>query len=564
MKALHIFLTERVSPVRLLAILAILGRISAFAMEGQAFPSEKEVRQKIEAAMLDQEARRQIDGVVLFQEEPTEFRIKTLSITKSRSTSEPLILFCGTSAAGNRPDIEEGGSEDICGVFDMKRLFVYILSDKARPGISIRPLPLSKTTDLIILDGACGEYSCDHYGVSVLFEYNASAGALGKIWSVNTYSHVSADGPDGSSEYIDRGVLSEGVRGSENMREIILTTTREDIRSEPPEKIKEIKEWYSWRSGRPYLVQRNENGRLVLDRAAGERLYSISRIDVSTSSPGRMGLIGYLADENQVVAAAARQAIFSHVYDTEKAGAIDRQMISELIRRYLDKTSPCRSGAWTMLSHFRSFAGFSLAMEERDLLWKEYSGGYQDDLTLQLLVSVGDERALSPLLEQFKAAVAKNDACAASDASGYMRILAGKGVSIGAEERAILANGARADLTCNNGCAEWNVSIGIAKWLDPEPGKLPAGCAPRENFPEPIRRLFPEKDGFSGIRYLGNTARSYCRDKSMCKIFSKKEIYRLQLDNLAESGRWVDAGLDNFTDEATFGIQYCRLRSNQP
>lgn len=554
-------ITARILPVKVLALLSALCCTSAFAVDYFAFPSEKEIRQKLETAILDPSSRFQDDGVVLFPAETIEFHTKTLSITKSRSTSEPLVLFCGTSGPENRPDVESDNSDDICGLFDLKNSLVYILSNKTRPDIAIRPFPLSKTADFILLEGVCGRYSCKHDGISELFEYNGSSGTLSKIWATNTYNHISADGCDSSSEYIDRGVLSEGIRGAENMREIVLSINREDKHSEPPQEIKEIKEWYGWKNGRPYLVQRSENARLVLDRAAAERIYAISQIDVSTTAPGRMVLIDYLADENPMVITAANHAIYSHMRAMEKTGEMDYLLISELVRRYLDKNSPCRSGAGNLLSNARALDGFSLAKDDRDLLWNAYSGGGADDFILQLLSSSGDERALKPLLERFEAAVDTKDSCAADEAYIHINNLVGKGVPLGTKEKSVLKKAAQSNLVCIDG-SELNVSRNIAVWLDPTPRKLPTDCAPRENLPEVIQQMFAAKEGFSGIEYLGGGSKGYCQDSLGCKSFTKNEIYNLLIENLAKSGQWVDAALDSRTDDALFGIQYCRLESD--
>jgi len=549
--------------MKFLLLLATHCCVSSFAADNYVSLSEKEIRQKLEAAILDPGSRFQANGGGISPDETSEFHIKALSLTKSRSAGEPLVLFCGTFLGpASRSDIEDEMSDDVCGIFDLKESLVHVLTNKARPDISIRPFPVSKSADFVLLDGVCGDYSCKWHGTSELFEYNGSSGTLNKIWAANTYDHVSADGCDSSSEYIDRGVLSEGLRGAENMREIVLSINREDKHSEPPQEIKEIKEWYSWKNGRPYLVQRTENARMVLDRAAGKRLYAVSQIEVSTTVPGRMVLIDYLADENRMVAAAADHAIFSHMYNMEKNGALDYQMIRELIHRYLDKNSPSRSGAWNLLSHFRSFDGFSLTKEDKDMLWNAYSGGGPEDLTLQLLSSAGDERVLNPLLELFEAAVEKKDGCAADEAYAYINNLAGKGVPLGTKEKSVLKKAAQANLICNNGDAEWNVSRSIAIWLDPVPRKLPTGCAPREDFPEVMQEVFPLKEGFSGIQFLGGTSKGYCQDSVGCKSFSQSEIYNLLLGNLARSGQWIDGGLDGFTDEALFGIQYCRLESD--
>lgn len=466
------------------ALLAMCGCVPAFAADDPVFPSDKEIRQKLQTAILDPSSRFKETGAPITTDETTEFRTKTLSITKSRSSSEPLILFCGTfSGPGNQPDIEDDRSNDICGVFDLKNSLAYILSDKARNDISIRPFPLSKTVDFVLLDGACG-FNCRWEGMSELYEFDASSGSVKKVWGINTYSHVSADGCDSMSDYIDRGVLSEGLRGAENMREIVLSINREDVHSEPPQDIKEIKEWYGWKKGRPYLVQRTENARLVLDRAAAERLYSISQIDMSTASPARMGLIDYLADKNPMVAAAAWQAGYSHMYTMERNVGLDHIMIRELLHRFLDKNSPSRSGAENLLSRIRSFAGFSLAKEDKDLLWNAYSGGVPDASIIELLSSAGDERALKPLLDRFEAAVVQKNGCTAGEAYIHINNLAGKGVLLGDKEMSVLRNGAQANLVCDEDGHDWEVSRDIAVWLGLPPQKSPQACAPRKDLPE--------------------------------------------------------------------------------
>lgn len=545
----------------ILALLAVRWCAPVFASENYTV-SEKEVRQKLLTAISDPASRFQKYGAAISPDETAGFLIKTLSITKSRSSGEPLILFCGAfSGPLNRPDIEDDMSNDVCGVFDLKNSLVYILSDKVRHGVSIRPFPLSKTTDFVLLDGVCG-FDCQWEGLSELFAYNGPGGGLEKIWDVSTYRHVSADGCDSSSDYIDRGVLSEGVRGAENMREIVLSISREDRHSEPPQDIKEIKEWYSWKNGRPYLVQRIENSRPVLDRAAGERLYAVSKIDVSTAVPGRMGLIDYLGDENPMVTEAADHAIYSHMYSMEKTGQLDYPMVRELVRRYLDKNSPCRGGAENLLSQLWSFNGFSLEKEEKDMLWNAY-GRTQDDLILQLLSSAGDARVLASLLEQFAGAVEKKDACAADDAYARINTLAGKGVPLGDTGRSMLQRAARANLVCNNGDAEWNVSKNIAVWLNPTLRKLPEGCAPWENFPEVMQKIFPVREEYSGRQLLLGTGMVRCQDTAICKTFTKSQMENLLLDNLASSGEWIDDSfLNNYADPALFGLEYCRLEAD--
>lgn len=440
-------------------LLGIISRTPSLAA-GNLIP-EDETRHKLETTILDPSSIFQENGTGFFPDETAVFLTKTLNITESKFAHKPLALFCGTfSESGKQLNIEDYISDDICGVFDLEKSLVYILSGKARQNPSIRHFPLSKTTDFILLDGTCG-YSCEGEGLAELFTYNGITGNFNKIWSINTYRHTSADGPDSSSDYIDRGTLSEGIRGNENMREIVLTINREDMHSEPPQDIKEIKEWYSWKNGRPYLAQRTENNQLVLDREAGERLYAVSQIDVSTSAPGRMALIDYLGDKNPMVAAAADHKIFSHMYNLEKTDGLDYTMIHELVRSYLDKNSPSSSSAGNLLSHFRSFDGFSLTREDKDLLWNIFSSDSANDYVLLLLSSAGDERPAQTLVTRFRDRIEQKNACAADEVLSYVYAAAKQGVVFSDDFRKFLEETAGMGLVCQDEEVNFDIAYNI-------------------------------------------------------------------------------------------------------
>lgn len=454
----------KISAYLVLAFLTVPDREAAWAVDSFAPPPGKEVRQKLEAAIIDPASRFQENGGVLIPEEAAAFHTTTLDISESKSTHEPLVLFCGTfSEPQKQPDIEDNISSDICGVFNLKTSVVYILSNKARQNLTLRRFQLSKSTDYILMDGGCGD-SCDWEGATELFAYNSNMEEFEKIWAINTYERRSADGPDSTTDYIDRGTLSEGERENEGMKEIVLSIKREDRYSEPPQKVKEIKEWYSWRNGAPYLVQRTENDMVVLDRAAGERMYAVLQINVSTAALGKMGLIDYLGDENQLVAVAAEHAIYTYMYSLGNTGK-DYPMLRELLHRSLDSKSPCRSLAGNLIYNFSSFNGFSLAKEDRDLLWDALRGAPTNVYVIFLLSEVGDGRIAPVLVARFKDSIERRNACSAAEALSPVYTAAEHGVKFPADFIEYVEKAAGLGLQCKDGEVEFDLADNIRSVL---------------------------------------------------------------------------------------------------
>jgi hypothetical protein len=177
-----------------------------------------------------------------------EQRIKAKNFTVNISTFLPVTSLSGKTKyllfIATRTTEEENPIQSIAGVYLKGPGVVKILASGFAHNLNVRKFLVNKNTDYVLVEGVCGG-NCSWEADASLFEFDEQKMTFENKFKLPFFHHMSADGCDGSSNYIDKAELKGGDWLDNGLREIIAEITRDDMGSEPPEKIKKIVEHYS-------------------------------------------------------------------------------------------------------------------------------------------------------------------------------------------------------------------------------------------------------------------------------------------------------------------------------
>lgn len=464
------------------------------------------------------------------------------------------------------------GEEDkfiinIAGAYFPYSKTVKIFGGQSIGDIKLKRFVLSKIKDYVLFEGSCNDYyDCLSVMKSELFEFDEKQLMFNKIFDFPLFEHVQGDGCDSTTNYIDRAEIKEGEWIEGGLREVIVNIKREDIGSNPPERIKEITEKYSWKNGKIYLIEKFENKQKILSKESAEKLLIVSELCKTSNTEHFINLIYFLGEENQIVRENAYHCLYS--LSLVKGESFDK-LINILITKALDNNWPGKESARSLLYSWASFNNFFLNETNKNLVWEILNREKTDDLWLRILVYQKDMRVLPVLTEMIYKATEENNGCLADMYYVYLyNLIDGNSKMLSPDIVRILKKAIQTGLICKDYEYEINVSVKIAEWLATQHLKLPEECSSREKFPDSINKRIPLKENFSGLLFIHSLSEEECQTPSeeghVC--FSKEEIENIMLENFLQTGDWVDAELDKLkraiTGQAFFGFRYCRLESD--
>lgn len=273
------------------------------------------------------------------------------------------------------------------------------------------------TPAYIFLSNRCVYDDCEQGKKTIILE-SAASGEFSPILALPMYASTIADGVDSSVNYFDEGQMVLGHWTEQGNRGIVLKVHRTDRGSSPRIGTTDFEKTYEWVDNKLCLVQQKNDGRIIVERAdilvLLEAEQNCGKQSIQKIAPVLIKLIGNIDFD------IAKRATHAYMICAQDSKAFQDPWLTPFIVKKLSMGNEAeRKGSLYVLEQQVSKGGASvLSTAERSTLLSSVSAfdPYLKIRLLNLLATIGEQRALPHLLTAFEASLRSRDECLADDA----------------------------------------------------------------------------------------------------------------------------------------------------
>ncbi|MEW6012110.1 MAG: hypothetical protein ACP5SD_02910 [Elusimicrobiales bacterium] len=209
----------------------------------------------------------------------------------------------------------EDKKQKIAGVYFPESKKIVFVSHGTDEDFRIKTFNLKDGESFILIENS-GEDS--FYKSAGLYKIDVDGKDVILLGSFPSYSHISADGCDSSSNYIEKSVITEGDLRDNGYREVVVNINIEDISSHPPIEEKNREEIYSYDGSRFVLEQIIKDGKTVLDREDSKKLLRLKDICVKPEKKYFEEVARFNSHQNEYLREEARRCVYNIINSDRK------------------------------------------------------------------------------------------------------------------------------------------------------------------------------------------------------------------------------------------------------